>query len=178
MQLTPFLSRVLAALSVTVLLAACSTRGDVVSQEYMTLELDGRNLVLPVSITALAFSSTRRVDTLTVGAREREDLRSQGFSFQLGGGNLRPGTYTAGDSVLRANYHGEMAGDTGRAVYAADGSAGTRFTVTLTAIGRDGVQGTLSGTLLRQGSGPGPELMTVSNGRFAARYHQDAGGNR
>lgn len=177
MQLTHSLSRVLAALSVTVLLAACSTRGDVVSQEYMTLELDGRNLVLPVSVTALAFGATRRVDTLTVGAREREDLRSQGFSFQLGG-NLRPGTYTAGDSVLRANYHGEMAGDTGRVVYAADGSAGTRFTVTLAAIGRDGVEGTFSGTLLRQGGGPGPELMTVSNGRFAARYHQDAGVDR
>lgn len=178
MQLTHLLFRILATLSLAVLLAACSTRGDVVSQEYMTLELDGRSLVLPVSVTALAFGSTRRVDTLTVGAREREDLRSQGVAFQLGGGNLRLGIYTAGDSVLRANYHGKSGGETPTLVYAADGSLGTRFTVTLTAIGRDGVKGTFSGTLLRSGDGPEPEFMTVSNGRFAARYHRDANGDR
>lgn len=178
MQLTTSLSRVLAALSLTVLLAACSTRGDVVSQEYMTLELDGRRLVLPVSGTALPFGSTRRVDTLSIGARAREDLRSQGFFFQLGGDDLRPGTYTVGDGVVHVNYHGEAAGDTGPVVYAANGSLGTPFTVTLTAIGRDGVQGTFSGTLRRGSDGPGPELMTVSNGRFSARYHRDTDGDR
>ena len=170
MQLTHSLSRVLAALSVTVLLAACTTRGDIVSQEYMTLELDGRKLVLPVSITALAFGSTRRVDTLSIGAREREDLRSQGFFFQINGRDLRPGTYTIGDGVVHVNYHGEAAGDPARVVYAANQSLGTPFTVTLTAIGRDGVQGMFSGTLRRRGNGPGPELMTVSNGRFSALY--------
>lgn len=178
MQLTCFWFRVLAALSLVVLLAACTTRGDVLSEEYITLELDGRNFVLPASVTALPFGSTRHVHTLSIGAREREDLRSQGFFFQLGGEGLRPGTYTIGDGVVHVNYHSEAAGDARPVVYAANLSLGTRFTVTLTAIGRDGVQGTFSGTLRRGGDGPGPELMTVSNGRFSARYHRDAGGDR
>ncbi|MEF3083188.1 hypothetical protein V3391_13325 [Luteimonas sp. SMYT11W] len=178
MQLTCSHFRVPAALSLAVLLVACTTRGDVISEEYMTLELDGRSLVLPGSVTALPFGSTRRVHTLSVSAREREDLRSQGFFFQLGGEDLRPGTYTIGGGVVHVNYHGEAARDTLPAVYAANLSLGTPFTVTLTAIGSDGVQGTFSGTLRRGGDGPGPELMTVSNGRFSARYRRDQDGVR
>lgn len=178
MQLSHLLFRILATLSLAVLLAACSTRGDVASQQYMTLELDGRSLVLPVSVTALAFGSARRVDTLSIGAREREDLQSQGFFFQINGRDLRPGTYSIGDGVVHVNYHGDTRGDADLVVYAANQSLGMPFTVTLTAIGRDGVEGTFSGTLLRGGDGPEPELITVSNGRFAARYHRDAGGDR
>ncbi len=82
-----------------------------------------------------------------------------------------PGTYTTDDAVLHVNYHGERGDETPTLVYAANRALGTRFTVTLTALGRDGVQGAFSGTLRRQGDGSGPDLITVSNGRFAALYH-------
>lgn len=172
-QLTYGVYRVVAALLLASLLAACSTRGDVVSHEYMELELDGQRLVLTEAVIAIAYDSAKRVDILSVGARERADLRSQGFFFQLSGDNLRPGTYTTDDAVGHVNYHGERGDEAPILVYAANRALGTRFTVTLTALGRDGVRGTFSGTLRRQGNGDVPELVTVSNGGFAAFYRDN-----
>lgn len=169
MRQTPFIFRVIVAFLLFCTLIACSTRGDVVFEEYLELELDGVPLVLPAAITALAFDSPERVDTLTVGGRAGEDPRSQGFMFQLSDRGLRPGTYTTDNASIRANYHGEADGREPTTVYA--NVAGTQFTVTLTTLGADGVRGVFSGTLRRQGDDQDQSLVTVSNGRFAARYH-------
>jgi len=171
MQPTRAISRIFAACLLVCVLPACSTRGDIVSEEYMEFELDGQRLVLSAAVTAVVFDSARRVDTVSVGGREQKDLRSKGFFFQLIGNNLRPGTYTTSDATLHTNYHGETGAGSPTLVYAANGTAGTRFTVTLTALDRDGVRGTFSGTFQRQGDGQTPHMVTVSNGRFAARYH-------
>lgn len=87
---------------------------------------------------------------------------------QLSGRGLRQGTYITDNASIRANYHGEADGREPTTVYA--NGAGTQFTVTLTALGADGVRGTFSGTLRRQGDDQDQSLLTITNGRFAARY--------
>lgn len=93
---------------------------------------------------------------------------SPGFMFQLLHADVQPGTYSSEDSELHATYYVQN-GNGNTTTYAGDGSDGSRFVLTVTAMDDRHVEGTFSGVLRLNGGGE--QFLQVANGRFSANYN-------
>lgn len=164
--LSPGLAWRLALLVCVLFVSAC---GGSSREQLLTLELDGKPLVFNARLSANDPPAEATVHFVTVGGHLDDDPASPGFMFQLVSPNARPGTYRSAADELHATYYVQTPG--GTTTYTADGQYGSSFTMTVTALDADGVQGTFSGVLRLNGSGEKGPFLKVSNGRFSADYN-------
>ncbi len=150
----------------SVALAGCAehSRGQVVSAE-----IAGKPHTFDALVSANDPPQEERVHFVTVFGQQAGGAEAPSFSFQLvSPEGARVGTYHSGRDELHGTYHpGGSA-----TVFQGNGSYGTHFTMTLTAIDEYGVEGTFSGVLQRWDGGDNPPMLTVTNGRFSASYNR------
>jgi len=149
-------------------LAGCG--GSDAPKQVLSLKLDGKAMDFDAHLSANDPPAEAVVHFVTVAGHLDEDARSPGFGFQLLHADVQPGTYSTDDSKVHANYYVQN-GNGGTTSYLADGSYGSRFVLTVSAMDEQHVEGSFSGVLRLNGGGENGPFLQVTNGRFSANYN-------
>lgn len=150
---------------------ACALAGCVEHsrEQFVSAEIAGQSRTFDAVVSANDPPKEALVHFVTVYGQEAGGPEAPSMSFQLvSPAGARLGTYHSDRDEMHGTYHpGGSA-----TVFQGNGSYGTHFTMTVTAIDDDGVEGTFSGLLQRWDGSDNPPMMTVTNGRFSASYNK------